>query len=151
MNAARGLRYLILSMWSAVVVSGVFDFALESRLPAPLQEHLADQFKGGFTTGESIGLVIGLVALVLVIHGSIQLCRLRVSGRRTFLIGNVLGILATLFFGPIVSHAWSTAFAETAGVISGIVIGWTYFFDAPLDFKGVSTARGPRAGLPPLD
>jgi len=142
MNSAHALRYLILAMWGTAVAGGILDFSLESRLPEPLRDYLDAEWDRDLNSREWVGLVAGLVSLWFLLRGSILLYRLRARGRRPFLAGLIISVLAMPLFGPVIYNPWSPLFYEASMVLGGVVVGWIYFSSVPLELSDNPTSDG---------
>ena len=150
MSSAQILRYLIIAMWATALLGVVLDFSLDSQLPETLRDYRAAEWDSDFTARDGLGAVAGLVVIWYMVRGSIQLYRLRFAGRRTFLIGVVLGALTMPVYGPDVYHGWTSLFNEASTTLGGVIVGWLYLSDIQLQLKDAASAEGPSPRPPPI-
>lgn len=143
------MRRLLLVYWATLVSGVVVDLALESQLPKPLREFLATQYSEQPGVGFWVAASLGLIAIWLLVSGSIRLARLRAGGSARFASGVVLSTGLGPLLGPVVYHAWAAPLYEASLIVGGILLGWVYLH--PLPPPAISGSRSPEVGasLPP--
>lgn len=125
-NQKNIFKGLIAIFWLCLVFMILLTFVLEPFLPQPLIEYLNSTYEAEITTLEWIVILIGAALVIALLGSSINLYRLKMKSRRTFLIANCLGVLLYPFMGPQVVDAYSAAFEFLAAVCTGAIIAMSY-------------------------
>ena len=107
------------------------EVVLIPSLPAPLARYAAEDATREITPMMWFSILGGSVALVLALWGSIQLFRLKRSGRPLFLIGAVGTILTTPFYGPVIFTPPGMLLYSVSDLFGGVVVGAVYFAEMP--------------------
>ena len=125
------VRPLLIATWSTSIVGGVLEFALEPTLPVPLRAFLAAELERPLGWTDAVALPLAVVSLGLAVYGSVQLYRLRFRGRAPLAASFLTGLVAHLFFGPVVYNPWAFTLYAASYSLGGALIGWLYLPPRP--------------------
>jgi cytochrome c biogenesis protein CcdA len=142
------VRRLLALFWATTIAGVVLDFALESRLPEPLREYLADEVDEEPGFWFYAGLPFVVACFWLLVSGSLRLAREQAQGGSRFTLGVALSVALTPALGPMVSHAWAAACYEASSVLSGALVACVYLSRpaAPTLESAASAYRPPPIG-----
>ncbi len=139
MKTDAWLRTLVILMWIVTILGVLFSITSTAFLPSELKGWLADQENASITLSEWLLLILGVPLIIIMLVASVGLFLLRRWGAWLYAITTFLSIGIMTLGGPSVEHPIAAAFFETATVLSGIVIGISFFSDI---FRNAELANG---------
>lgn len=131
MRSTRWLRLLIASMWVTGLASAALEVVLLQTLPDPLARFAIQAAAEEPSLTMWFGLIGGSLSLLVTIVGSIQLWRLKRSGKAIFLAGIVGTIIATPLLGPVIFTPAGILLYDVSSLLGGVVLGFVYIAGLP--------------------
>jgi hypothetical protein len=139
MKTDAWLRTLVVLMWIVTILGILFSITLTAFLPSELRGWLADQENASVTLSEWSILILGTPLVIAMIVASVGLFLLRRWGAWLYAITTFISMGIMALGGPSVEHPIAVVFNEMAILLSGIVIGISYFSDV---FRNNALANG---------
>lgn len=126
MDSTEYIKKLTILYICSLVASVVSTFYFESSLPPLLQEYLAQPIVENLTSLD-VGVFWALLAAVIVHFVSIYgLWAVKRWAKSTFLYTNIIMFALSLFIGPTVNDAVSSALGFLASLFAGAILALLY-------------------------
>ena len=122
----RLYRGALIAEWVLALGAAAVAIATEPLLPPELRDYLDRQASEPLTGRDLIEMAAGVVFLSLAAAATVGLFRFRRWGRRLFVALTLLGFVPIVAMGPTVETGAATAMAETATLLSGIILALVY-------------------------
>ena len=139
------LRILLGLEWILTILYLILTHMLKAYLPPELITWLDGAATRGLTPEIWIIVCLGIPLIGLSIVATVGLFRLKRWGAWLYLSTAIVGSVLWSIGPPIVSHAINNSLSQIAGLISGTIIGISFFSDV---LKNKS-AQQPGSGRPP--
>ena len=108
----------------------ILVFSLEPFLPAPLQDYLKAEADRELKISDAPRLLGALLFLAAFLTSSIGLFVFKRWARWLYLGDLIVACLLSIFGGPSVEPAGAAACGYAATVLSGVILGISFFTDA---------------------
>jgi len=134
-NSVRALKISIIVQWvliAAAVVIGLFE---EHSLPEALRSYIVEQDNKPLSQSEMILFGTGLFLVLGLIISSIGIYFLKTWARTLYVVCSVLGAVAFLFFGPVVTPPIEGTLQYMANALEGFTIALLFFSSARVNFE----------------
>jgi hypothetical protein len=130
------LRILIAVEVSLGVLGIAADFALETMLPAPIQDYIAKSANSDLTLGQASGLGIGVLLIIGLIVGWVGLWKLWRPARTIYTICWLAGVPLYLLLDPVVYYTPAGAMlGEYSVLAAGAILSLVFFSDLSSHFN----------------
>jgi len=127
---------MIVALFVVTILSVIAGTALESTLPAELQDYIKtpENVEMNFVTAITILVISGALFIVLPVS-AIGLWLFLPWGRTLFIIVSIVLYAVYFFVGPMIMTAWEALFSDIASLLEGIIIAMMFCGSTGEEFK----------------
>jgi hypothetical protein len=131
------LRTLIIIEIVSTLLGMYADIALEATFPPELRAYLLTQSQGAFGAKETLTAVILAAFLVALVVAWVGLWFMKRWARTLYTTLVVIGLVLTLFLGPVVTSAFAAALYSIATLAGGVMLGLLWLSELRVEFHAL--------------
>jgi hypothetical protein len=135
MATARLFRAALITEWILAIGAAVVAILTEPLLPAELRAYLDRQAGAPLTAADLIQGVVGVGFLALAAATTVGLFIYKRWARLVFAALTVTGFIPVILMGPTVESGIATALAESAVLVSGVILALMYWSPVSVNFE----------------
>ena len=122
MSFKAKIRTLVVLQVVLLIIYLVSTFALESRLPAQLQEYLIQDLESDLSISEIVVFIIGGIFFLAELVALLGLFLFKTWARRLYVISIAGTYIVVPIIGPIVDHAFAYTIDSASALVTGMTL-----------------------------